>query len=65
MAKMYTFDSKKSNWTETIIPPIKITEGQADEFDDYCEEYLMATTLHYWVMTVNLLPLQVYAGALQ
>ena len=45
MAKMYTFDSTKSNWTETIIPPVKHTEdadSESDydfEMDEYCEEY--------------------------
>lgn len=39
MAKIYSFDSKKSNWTETIIPPIKLSEDHDDEFDELCEEY--------------------------
>jgi hypothetical protein len=38
MAKMYTFDTKKSNWTETIVPPIKEADGNND-FDSDCEEY--------------------------
>jgi hypothetical protein len=43
MAKMYTFDDKKSNWTELSIPPIKSpTKDDADDesyFDEYCSEY--------------------------
>jgi hypothetical protein len=39
MAKMYTFDSTKSNWTESIIPPIKRVHGDYDSFDEDCEEY--------------------------
>ena len=45
MAKMYRFDSTRSNWTETIIPPVKYT-GDMDcesdynfDFDEYCGEY--------------------------
>ncbi|KAI2502493.1 hypothetical protein MHU86_11925 [Fragilaria crotonensis] len=38
MAKMYTFDTKKSNWTETVVPPIKEVDGNND-FDSECEEY--------------------------
>ena len=39
MAKMYTFDDKKSNWTETIIPPIKEVNDDYDNFDMDCQEY--------------------------
>ena len=38
MAKMYTFDAKKSNWTETIVPPIKEVDD-SNEFDMECDEY--------------------------
>jgi hypothetical protein len=39
-AKMYTFDAKKSNWTETVIPPIKANvTSDGDDFDDLMENW--------------------------
>jgi hypothetical protein len=37
MAKVYTFDATKQNWTEVIIPPIK--SSNSSEYYEWSEEY--------------------------
>ena len=34
LAKVYSFDAKKKNWTELVVPPIKNNENDADDADD-------------------------------
>ena len=40
LAKVYTFNTTKQNWTETIIPPIKSSDNSVnDEWDEEFDEY--------------------------
>jgi hypothetical protein len=42
VAKVYSFDAKKQNWTEFVVPPIKTSEndnGDYDCLDDYFDSY--------------------------
>jgi len=34
LAKVYTFDTEKKNWTETVIPPFKNADEDDDDEDD-------------------------------
>ena len=47
MAKVYTFDGKRNNWTELVIPPIKTSDvADADDcLDDYYESYFSGSDI--------------------
>eukprot|EP00545_Synedropsis_sp_CCMP1620_P013230 CAMPEP_0119010194 /NCGR_PEP_ID=MMETSP1176-20130426/4853_1 /TAXON_ID=265551 /ORGANISM="Synedropsis recta cf, Strain CCMP1620" /LENGTH=1086 /DNA_ID=CAMNT_0006962821 /DNA_START=71 /DNA_END=3331 /DNA_ORIENTATION=+ len=50
MAKMYTFNDNKSNWTEHSIPPIKMADADDDDneddcFDQFYNEYFDGTDI--------------------
>jgi len=38
LAKVYSFDAKKKNWTELVVPPIKNSDSDDDD-DDCLDEY--------------------------
>jgi hypothetical protein len=49
MAKVYSFNEKKSNWTEFIIPPIKTNDNDdvddEDCLDDYFDNYFSGSDI--------------------
>lgn len=48
LAKVYTFDAKKKNWTELVVPPIKTSKNDDDGYDcldDYYDSYFSGSDI--------------------